>query len=56
MEDCIFCKISQGEIDCEKVYETENVVSFLDINPKAPGHTLVIPKKHIEVLMTRKTN
>ncbi len=49
-EDCIFCKIVQGEIDSEKIHESENVISFLDINPRAPGHSLVIPKKHVKTL------
>lgn len=44
--DCIFCKIIAGEIPSYKVYEDENVLAFLDINPVNPGHTLVIPKKH----------
>ena len=48
MEDCIFCKIVKGEIPSEKVYEDENVLAFKDINPAAPIHVLVIPKKHIE--------
>ena len=47
MEDCIFCKISKGEIPSEKVYEDEEVLAFKDINPAAPIHILVIPKKHI---------
>lgn len=46
MDDCIFCKIVKGEIPCHKVYEGENFFAFLDINPKEPGHTLVIPKEH----------
>lgn len=49
-EDCIFCKIVKGEIDSEKIHETENVISFLDIKPRAPGHSLVIPKKHVKTL------
>ncbi len=47
MEDCIFCKISKGEIPSEKVYEDEEVLAFKDIHPAAPIHILVIPKKHI---------
>lgn len=47
MEDCIFCKIIKGEIPSKKVFENENVVAFHDINPEAPIHILVIPKKHI---------
>jgi len=45
--DCIFCKIAAGQIPSEKVYESENVLAFKDINPVAPEHILVIPKKHI---------
>lgn len=44
--DCIFCKIIKGEIPCYKVYEDELVIAFLDVNPKANGHTLIIPKEH----------
>ena len=51
MESCIFCKIIKGEIPSEKVYEDENVLAFKDINPVAPIHILVIPKKHIEKLV-----
>ena len=46
MEDCIFCKIIKGEIPSDKVYEDEDTLAFLDINPTSEGHTLVIPKKH----------
>ncbi|MCR4327444.1 MAG: HIT domain-containing protein [Nanoarchaeota archaeon] len=46
MKECIFCKIVNGEIPCEKVYEDEFSFAFLDINPINEGHTLVIPKKH----------
>lgn len=49
--NCIFCKIIAGKISAEKIYEDKNVFAFLDINPVAPGHTLIIPKKH-HVLMT----
>ena len=45
--DCLFCKIISGEIPSTKVYEDENVYAFKDINPEAPCHVLVIPKKHI---------
>ncbi len=47
-QDCIFCKIVAGEIPCFKIYETENVLSFLDIGPVNKGHALVIPKVHYE--------
>ncbi len=46
MENCIFCKIVKGEIPSYKVYEDENFLAFLDINPQSPGHVQVIPKKH----------
>ena len=46
-DDCIFCKIIQGEIPSVKVYEDEIVTAFNDINPVAPTHILVVPKKHI---------
>ena len=49
-EDCIFCKIINGEFNTEFVYETENTVVFKDINPKAPIHLLVCPKAHISSL------
>ena len=45
--DCIFCKIINGEIPSYKVYEDEMVFAFLDINPYEPGHTLIVPKKHV---------
>ena len=51
MEDCIFCKIIKGEIPSEKVYEDEEILAFKDINPAAPIHILVIPKKHIDSLL-----
>ncbi len=45
--DCIFCKIVKGEIKSDKVYENDKILAFSDINPIAPVHILVIPKKHI---------
>ena len=48
MDDCIFCKIIKGEIPSNKVYEDDEILAFKDINPMAPVHILVIPKKHIE--------
>ncbi len=50
MENCLFCKIIKGEIPCNKVYEDEEILAFHDINPAAPIHILVIPKKHITSL------
>ncbi|MBN1896705.1 MAG: HIT family protein [Candidatus Aenigmarchaeota archaeon] len=47
---CLFCKIASGEIPSKKVYEDEKVFAFLDINPRNPGHTLVIPKKHFTTI------
>jgi histidine triad (HIT) family protein len=44
--DCIFCRIIRGEIPSKKVYEDDHVYAFEDIDPKAPTHVLVIPKKH----------
>ena len=46
MSDCVFCKIVAGEIPCTKVYEDEHVLSFMDIGPISPGHTLIVPKRH----------
>lgn len=46
--DCLFCKIIEGAIPSKKVYEDDNVYAFHDINPNAPVHVLVVPKKHIE--------
>jgi len=50
-KDCLFCKIVKGEISAKKVYEDDNSFAFLDINPRNPGHTLVIPKKHVVTLL-----
>ena len=49
---CIFCKIIQGEIPAYKIYEDEKNIAFLDIFPRAKGHTLVVPKKHFETFDT----
>lgn len=51
MEDCIFCKIVNGEIPSSKVFENHKVIAFLDINPASKGHCLVIPKKHSSSLL-----
>lgn len=45
--DCLFCKIIAGDIPCDKVYEDDKVFAFRDINPQAPVHVLIIPKKHM---------
>ncbi len=50
--DCIFCKIANHEIESDIVYEDEQIIAFNDINPQAPIHVIVIPKKHIEGIHT----
>jgi len=50
MSDCIFCKIAAGEIPAELIYEDELVVGFRDLNPQAPTHVLLIPRKHIATI------
>lgn len=50
MQDCIFCKIANHEIPTEPVFENDRVIAFNDLNPQAPVHILVIPKKHISSL------
>lgn len=50
-ENCLFCKILAGSIPSAKVYEDEHVLAFLDINPIAKGHTLVVPKAHYSTLL-----
>ena len=47
---CVFCRIVRGELPAVKVYEDEYVIAFLDIKPINPGHTLVVPKRHVERL------
>lgn len=49
--DCLFCKIASKEIPSYIVYENEEVIAFLDINPINSGHTLVLPKKHVDNLL-----
>jgi histidine triad (HIT) family protein len=46
MQECLFCKIVSGEIPSKKIYEDDDALAFLDINPAAPGHTLIVSKKH----------
>src|SRR5262249_40615263 len=48
--DCLFCRIIQGEIPSKKVYEDERAFAFEDINPQAPTHVLIIPKRHVKGL------
>ncbi len=50
MSDCLFCRIIQREIPSKKVYEDEYVYAFEDIDPKAPTHVLIVPKKHFRDL------
>lgn len=47
MSDCLFCKIRDGEIQGDIVYEDDDVLAFNDVNPQAPIHVLIIPKRHI---------
>lgn len=47
MDGCIFCRIACKEASAETIMETDNAISFMDIVPKAPGHSLVIPKRHV---------
>lgn len=47
MSDCLFCKIIDGEIPSRKVYEDDKILAFHDVDPQAPVHVLIIPKKHI---------
>ena len=49
-QDCVFCKIVAGDIPTTKVYEDDQVLAFRDLNPEAPVHVLLIPKKHISSL------
>jgi histidine triad (HIT) family protein len=51
MSDCLFCKIAAGEIPAKIVFEDERVVAFEDIQPQAPIHILIIPRKHIPTLL-----
>ena len=50
--DCVFCKIVDGDIPSDTIYEDEHIIAFNDLDPKAPIHFLVIPKKHITSLAT----
>ena len=51
MGDCIFCKISRGEIPCQKIYEDDEMLAFHDINPVAPVHFMLIPRLHLASLV-----
>lgn len=54
MNNCIFCKIVKGEIPAKKVYEDDKAIAFEDLNPKAPVHILIIPKKHLATSLEAK--
>jgi histidine triad (HIT) family protein len=55
-KDCIFCKIAKKEIPSSIVHEDEEIVAFNDINPQAPVHIIIIPRKHIPRIMDLKEN
>jgi len=48
--DCLFCKILAGDIPADIIYESDTAIAFRDINPKAPTHVLIIPRKHISTI------
>ncbi len=50
MTDCLFCKILDGEIPADIVYESDTAIAFRDINPQAPTHVLIIPRQHISTI------
>ena len=50
MDNCIFCKMAKGEIQPDVVYDDDEILAFRDLNPQAPTHVLVIPKRHISTL------
>ena len=56
MSECLFCKIRDGEIPGDIVYENDHVLAFNDINPVAPTHILIIPKEHISTLNDLEEN
>lgn len=47
MTDCLFCKIRDGEIPSDTIYEDDDVIAFRDVNPQSPTHVLIVPRKHI---------
>ncbi|MFQ5451928.1 MAG: histidine triad nucleotide-binding protein [Nitrospinaceae bacterium] len=51
MQDCLFCKIDKGDIPAEKVYDGKDIFAIQDINPQAPVHLLIMPKKHLPTLL-----
>ena len=50
MSDCLFCRVLRNEIPAKKIYEDEHTYAFEDINPQAPTHVLIIPKRHVRGL------
>jgi histidine triad (HIT) family protein len=50
MTDCLFCKIRDGEIPADLIYENDDVLAFNDVNPQAPVHVLIIPRQHISTI------
>jgi len=50
VSDCIFCQIAGGKLPSDLVYEDDDIVAFRDVNPQAPTHILIIPRKHVESL------
>ena len=54
MENCLFCKIINGEIPSSIVYQDDEVIAFKDINPQAPVHILVVPREHIQSALDKK--
>lgn len=49
--DCVFCKMASHEIPTDLIYEDEDIIAFKDINPQAPVHLLIVPKKHIKSIL-----
>lgn len=56
IEQCIFCQIVKNQAPAEKEFENEEIIAFRDINPKAPTHILIVPKKHINSIATMEEN
>lgn len=48
--DCIFCKIAAGDVDTDIIYQSDELVGFRDLNPQAPTHVLIIPRRHISTI------
>ncbi|MFD1466374.1 HIT family protein [Lapidilactobacillus mulanensis] len=56
MDDCVFCKIIKGDIPSIKVFEDDDVLAFLDISQTTPGHTLLVPKQHVQDIFDYDTD